>query len=166
MSTRIGRAVAGGVVGAGVVTAVGFWVAPMMGIPAMNPAAMLAGAMGGNAALGWIGHLMIGVILALGYALVAPALAGPPVLRGALYAIAPFLLAQVAVMPMMGMPVFSGSVSMATGSLIGHLVYGAVVGAVYGHVPVPQRRGQCDRRSGAGTLSPRGTALAFSPLPC
>jgi hypothetical protein len=30
------------------------------------------------------------------------------------------------------MPLFSGSVSMAMGSLIGHLVYGAVVGATYG----------------------------------
>jgi hypothetical protein len=33
---------------------------------------------------------------------------------------------------MMGMPVFSGSVPMAMGSLIGHLVFGAVVGSVYG----------------------------------
>jgi hypothetical protein len=35
---------------------------------------------------------------------------------------------------MMGMPLFSGSMVMAMGSLIGHLVYGAVVGAVYGPV--------------------------------
>jgi hypothetical protein len=35
-------------------------------------------------------------------------------------------------MPMMGMPVFSGSVMMAMGSLVGHLVYGAVVGGIYG----------------------------------
>ncbi len=33
--------------------------------------------------------------------------------------------------PMMGMPVFSGSMEMAMGSLIGHLVYGAVVGGIY-----------------------------------
>lgn len=51
---------------------------------------------------------------------------------GALFGLAPFLLAQLAVMPMMGMPVFSGSVAMAMGSLVGHLVYGGVVGAVYG----------------------------------
>ena len=43
-----------------------------------------------------------------------------------------FLLAQVAVMPMMGMPLFSGSTPMALGSLVGHLIYGATVGAVYG----------------------------------
>ena len=38
-------------------------------------------------------------------------------------------------MPMMGMPLFSGSAIMAMGSLIGHLIYGGVVGAVYGPVP-------------------------------
>jgi uncharacterized membrane protein YagU involved in acid resistance len=112
-------------------TAVGLWMAPLMGIPAMNPAQMLAGAMGGSTVLGWMGHLMIGVILAVGYAVVATALPGPGWLRGALYAIAPWLLAQIVVIPMMGMPVFSGSAAMAVGSLIGHLVYGAVVGVIY-----------------------------------
>ncbi len=37
-------------------------------------------------------------------------------------------------MPMMGMPIFSGSFVTALGSLIGHLVYGGVVGAVYGRI--------------------------------
>ena len=50
---------------------------------------------------------------------------------GALYGVAPFLVAQVVLMPMMGMPLFSGSVPLAMGSLIGHLIYGAAVGAVY-----------------------------------
>ena len=34
----------------------------------------------------------------------------------------------------MGLPAFSGSAAMAMGSLVGHLVYGAVVGGVYGEV--------------------------------
>jgi hypothetical protein len=42
-------------------------------------------------------------------------------------------MAQLVVMPMMGMGVFSGSATLAMGSLIGHLVYGAVLGAVVGH---------------------------------
>lgn len=126
------RAVVAGLVGTVVMTAVGLWLAPMMGIPRMNPAEMLAMAMGGSMLLGWVGHFMIGAVLAVGYALVAPQLPGPPALRGALYGIAPWLLAQLVVMPMMGMPVFSGSAVMAMGSLIGHLVYGATVGAVYG----------------------------------
>jgi len=137
MSIKIGRAVAGGIAGTAVMTAVGLWAAPMMGIPPMNPADMLAGVMGGNLALGWAAHFMIGTILALIYALAARYLPGPPALRGALYGIAPFLVAQIMVMPMMGMPLFSGSVALAMGSLIGHLIYGAVVGAVYGEVPAP-----------------------------
>lgn len=137
---KVGRAVAAGVVGTAVMTMVGLWVAPLMGMPPMNPAEMLAGPMGGSMIMGWLGHFMIGTVLAIIYALVAKWLPGPPALRGALYGVAPFLLAQIVVMPMMGMPVFSGSVEMAMGSLIGHLVYGAVVGAVYGPVPATRPR--------------------------
>ena len=136
---QIGRAVLAGLIGTFVMTAVGVWVAPIMGIPRMNPAQMLAGSIGGNLALGWIGHLMIGVILAIVYALVASALPGRPAVRGALYGIAPFLMAQIIVIPMMGMPLFSGSAPLAIGSLLGHLVYGGIVGGVYG--PVESRVG-------------------------
>ncbi|NUP54666.1 MAG: hypothetical protein HOQ19_02445 [Gemmatimonadaceae bacterium] len=139
------QAVLAGIAGTLVMTAVGVWVAPMMGLPRMNPAEMLAGAMGGSLVLGWMGHLMIGVVLAIGYAIVSPALPGPAAARGALYGVAPWLLAQVAVMPMMGMPLFSGSIAMAMGSLVGHLIYGAVVGTVYGR---------------AQASAPRRTALA------
>ena len=126
---------AAGIVGTLVMTAVGLWVAPMMGIPAMNPADMLAGQMGGSLVMGWMGHLAIGIILAVIYAVVAASrLPGPPAMRGALYSLAPWLLAQIAVMPMMGMPVFSGSMALAGGSLIGHLVYGAVIGGIIGEV--------------------------------
>ena len=129
------RAVLAGLAGTLLMTAVGLWVAPMMGIPRMNPAEMLAGTMGGSLLLGRMGHFGIGILLAFGYAIVAPALPGAPAARGALYGVAPWLLAQLAVLPMMGMPVFSGSMVLAMGSLVGHLVYGAVVGATYGAVP-------------------------------
>lgn len=126
------RAIAAGVIATLVMTAVGEWIAPMMGIPRMNPAEMLAAQMGGSFAIGWVAHLMIGTILAVIYALVAPWIPGQPWVRGALYGVGPFLVAQIAVIPMMGMPLFSGSVAMAMGSLIGHLIYGAIVGGVYG----------------------------------
>ncbi|HUG40680.1 MAG TPA: DUF6789 family protein [Longimicrobiales bacterium] len=135
MNIKIARAIVAGIIGTAVMTAVGVWGAPLMGMSAMNPAEMLAGPMGGSMALGWIAHFMIGTILALIYAVVAPWLPGAPALRGALYGIAPFLVAQIVVTPMMGMPVFSGSVVVAMGSLIGHLIYGAVVGGIYGEVP-------------------------------
>lgn len=132
MSIRIEKAIIGGLAGTAMMTAVGLWAAPMMGIPRMNPAEMLAGAMGGVQIVGWLAHIMIGITLAIGYAFVADYLPGSPVVRGALYGIAPWLMAQLVVMPMMGMPLFSGAVSLAMGSLIGHLVYGSIVGAVYG----------------------------------
>ena len=75
---QIGRAVVAGLIGTVVMTAVGLWVAPLMGMPAMNPAQMLAGAMGGSLALGWMAHFMIGAILAVGYSVVAPSLPGAP----------------------------------------------------------------------------------------
>lgn len=133
MKTKWTRAAVAGIAATSVMTFVGVRVAPLMGIPRMNPAEMLAGPMGGSLILGWAGHFMVGTILALIYVLAAPRLLGPPWLRGALYSLAPWLMAQLLVMPMMGMPVFSGSAVMATGSLVGHLVYGGVLGAIYGH---------------------------------
>jgi hypothetical protein len=133
MQPGVARVIGAGVLGTLVMTMVGVFVAPMMGMPAMNPAEMLAGPMGGSIALGWAGHLMIGTILAFVYAWVAaPRLAGPVAVRGAVFSLAPWLMAQLLVMPMMGMGLFSSSMVMAGGSLVGHLVYGAVVGAVTG----------------------------------
>lgn len=155
MKISLGRAILAGLIGTAVMTMVGLWVAPMMGIPPMNPAEMLAQPMG-SIALGWAGHLMIGIVLAIIYALVAPRLPGPSWARGAVYGVAPWLLAQVVVIPMMGMPMFSGSIVMAMGSLIGHLVYGAIVGAVYG-VGVQTSRSASSRAVGARHSS-EGTA--------
>lgn len=126
------KAIVAGLIGTALMTTVGLWVAPMMGIPRMNPAEMLAQPMGGSIVLGWMGHLMIGVALAVVYAAVAPWLLGPSWARGALFGIVPWLMAQLVVIPMMGMPLLSGSVLLAMGSLIGHLVYGATIGSVYG----------------------------------
>jgi len=139
MNIAYGRAAVAGIFGTLVMTVVGLWIAPLMGLPPMNPADMLAGAMGGSIGLGWMAHLMIGVVLAFIYAAVAGFLPGAPGVRGALFAIAPFLVAQIMMMPMMGMPIFSGSVAMAMGSLVGHLIYGAVVGVTYGAVPSAAR---------------------------
>jgi len=138
MRINFGRAAVAGVVGTAVMTGVGLYAAPMMGIPPMNPARMLAGVMAGNIALGWGAHFMIGIVLAVGYAAVGERLPGPTVLRGALYGIGPFLVLEIALMPMMGMPLFSGSIVVAMGGLLGHLVYGGIVGGIYGEADVPR----------------------------
>ena len=126
------KAVAAGLAGTAAMTAL-MLMAPMMGMPPMNIGEMLGSMMDGITALGWVAHFMIGTVLAVIYgALFAERLAGPAAVRGMLFGLAPWLLAQVAVMPMMGAGFFSGSMMVAAGSLMGHLVYGAVVGAVYG----------------------------------
>lgn len=133
MRMNFPKVMAAGLVGTLAMTGVGLWGAPMMGMAPMNPAEMLAGQMGGNIMLGWAGHLMIGVVLAMIYVLVArPRLPGSPPVRGAIFSVLPWLVAQLAMMPMMGMPVFSGSMKIAMGSLIGHFVFGAVVGGMLG----------------------------------
>lgn len=142
-SIKFYKAILAGLLGTVAMTIVAMWVAPMMGMPPMNPAGMLAKAMGNNEIFGWIGHFMMGTILALIYAAIQKCLPGPSAIRGALYSIAPWLLAQIVVVPMMGMPFFMGSMKMAIGSLIGHLVYGVVLGSVYGESEQKDKCSSC-----------------------
>ncbi len=91
-------------------------------------------------------HFMIGTILAINYGLIFYSIVNinPAWLRGAIFGILPWLMAQVIVVPMMsvvnGMSFssgqFSGSVIMATASLIGHLIFGAVLDLIY--IPAPK----------------------------
>ena len=136
MKLNVVRAVLVGLAGTAVMTML-MLLAHRMGMPPMNIGAMLGSVMGGNAALGWLAHFMIGTVLALVYAvLFAGRVPGAPAIRGAAFSLFPWLMAQTVVMPMMGMGVFSGSMLAAGGSLMGHLVYGAVLGLVYGVSPV------------------------------
>ena len=128
---NVKRAVLAGLAGTTAMTAF-ILAGPMMGMPRMNIGEMLGSMMGGITSLGWVAHFMIGIVLAGIYTgFFAKRLSGPAPLRGMIYGILPWLLAQVMVMPMMGAGFFSGSFLLAGGSLMGHLVYGAVVGAVY-----------------------------------
>lgn len=133
---NVRRAVLAGIVGTAIMTMV-MLMGPAMGMPEMNIGQMLGDFMGVPVAAGWFGHFMIGTVLALIYALVfSGILPGKPALKGALYGLFPWVLAQVAVNPMMGAGIFAlntpAPLMMVMGSLMGHLVYGIVVGAVYG----------------------------------
>ena len=106
--------------------------APMMGMPSMNIGKMLGSMMGGITALGWMAHFMIGVMLSFSYTTVlVDRLPGPGVVRGMIFSLAPWLLSQIVVMPMMGSGFFSGSLIATLGSLMGHLVFGAILGTFY-----------------------------------
>lgn len=140
MNLNLGRAVLAGLVGTVVMTML-MLLAPRMGMPPMNIGAMLGSVMGGNVVLGWMGHFMIGTVLAVSYAAVfAARIPGAPAFRGAIFSLLPWLMAQLVVMPMMGMGLFSGSMLAAGGSLMGHLVYGAVAGQIYGAPEVTAAR--------------------------
>jgi len=133
---NFGKAVVAGLVGTLAMTIV-MLMAPLMGMPPMPIGNMLAGFMHIPVALGWIMHFMIGTVLAIGYVYLFTArLPGKPVVRGLLYSLIPWLMAQVIVNPMMGAGVFASHTPaqalFVMGSLIGHLVYGAVLGAIYG----------------------------------
>jgi len=135
---NVGRSIVAGAAGTAVMTML-MLAAPMMGMPAMPIGQMLGSFLKIGTALGWVMHGVIGLVLAAVYSAVfAGRLPGPPAGRGAAYGVLVFLMAQVVVMPMMGAGVFSGgNAAMIMGSLMGHLVYGAVVGGVYGaRIPV------------------------------
>lgn len=114
--------------------------APLMGFE-MDIPKMLAATMGAPNIVGWIAHLMIGIILAFIYASIFLAVTNTEAnfISGAVYGIFPWLVAQLMVMPMMNVindgsyisGLFSGSIMIAMASLMGHLLYGAVLGAIY-----------------------------------
>lgn len=121
--------------------------APLMGMPEMNVPEMLSGTMGLPVVFGWGAHFMVGIILAIAFARVFyNRFKGSGVVKGMKFSLIPWLMAQLIVMPMMAvmnnMPfsagIFSGSFIMAFGSLMGHLVYGLVLGLTFKKVNVEE----------------------------
>jgi len=136
MNRKFGRVIWAGLVATAAMTTL-MLVSPMMGMPKMAIGEMLASFMNIPVALGWVAHFMIGTILGFVYAfLFAERLPGSSATRGALYGLIPWLLAQMMVNPMMGAGFFAintpAPLMMVMGSLMGHLVYGVVLGGIYG----------------------------------
>ncbi|HSE66343.1 MAG TPA: DUF6789 family protein [Gemmatimonadales bacterium] len=134
------RAAASGLVGTGVMTAL-LLVEPSVGLPKIAMGQVLSTSLGLTSAhltigpaLGWALHFLIGMALALLYAAVFERrLPGTPLIRGLLYGLLVFVVAQLIFMPLVGGGVFSrGDVELLTGSLVGHLVYGGLTGWIYG----------------------------------
>jgi uncharacterized membrane protein YagU involved in acid resistance len=135
MQSKISKAIVAGLTGTLAMTAFMF-MGPLMGMPEMNIGEMLGGFMGIPTVIGWMAHFMIGATLALGYAFLFEAhLPGSKLVRGMLYGLLPWLMSQVIVNPMMGAGIFASNTPspmlMVLGSLLGHLVYGIVVGILY-----------------------------------
>ena len=134
------RAAAAGLIGTGVMTAL-LLIEPSVGLPKIAIGQILSTSLGLASAhltigpaVGWSIHFVVGMVLALLYAAaVQLRLPGTPLIRGALYGVLVFVVAQLVFMPLVGAGVFSnGDLEFIAGSLLGHLVYGGVVGWIYG----------------------------------
>jgi len=130
----LSRAVLGGFVGTAAMTAMMYLVAPMMGLR-MDIAAMLGSMLGGIWAAGMVMHVVNGTFIfpaIYAYALY-DRVPGSPTIKGTVWGVALWLMAQVIVMPMMGAGLFSsnmGGLMAAMGSLAGHVLYGSLLGVI------------------------------------
>jgi len=136
MKPEIGRTILGGLVGTIVLTMLMYIAAPMMGMPKMDIAAML-GSMLGGWTMGMVTHFINGVVLfPVFYAFfLFPKLRGTTVTKGIIWGVTLWLAAGVMVMPMMRAGLFgtaNGGWMAAAASLMGHIVYGALLGVIAG----------------------------------
>jgi len=148
MRPNLGKTILGGVAGTVVMTAMMYLVAPMMLGKPMDVAASLGGMLGGSWAMGMLMHLINGsVIFPLIFAyLLYRCLPGEPWLKGTIWGLVLWFLSQALVTPMMGGGMFSakaGGLMAVIASLLGHAVYGVLLGAVAGGAegvrpPAPQ----------------------------
>ena len=133
MTTKLKESLISGIAGTVVMTII-MLMAPMLGMPKMNPPDMLAGMMGVPIFGGWMMHFVIGIIFAGSYVYFF----NPKVkiksnlLKGAVFGLAVFVFAQIgmAVMDAMmgGMPSPEGSMMlMMVESIMGHVIFGIVV---------------------------------------
>jgi uncharacterized membrane protein YagU involved in acid resistance len=131
------RAMLGGFVGTLALTFMMYKGAPMMGFNKLDMAARLGQFLGTSWTAGLVMHFFIGTIVyALGYALLAYRfLPGPPVVKGMVWGVVLWLGLELVGMPMMGAGLFSmkaGGMRAAIPALVGHLVYGALLGGIAG----------------------------------
>ena len=137
MKPNLTKAIVGGLAGTVVMSLMMRFVAPMMLGHPMDIAGMLASMMGGVYAIGMAAHLVNGIVIfPLVYVfIVFRYLPGPPLLRGVIWGAVLWLAAETMVMPMAGAGFFRSEIGGAKAvfaALMGHLVYGALLGYIAG----------------------------------
>jgi len=123
--------------------------APKMGMPKMDIVGMLGSMFDptGNRGLGWVIHMMMGIVFAIVYAMLWNVFGGVSVATGAIYGIGHWLITGTMMggMGMMHAGIKAGTVKAPgvlmfnnggmmgfMGGLIGHAIFGVVVALVYG----------------------------------
>ena len=136
MKPNIWKTIAGGFIGTVMLTLMMRFVAPMMGVR-MDIVAKLGEMTHTGMAGGLFVHFLNGtVIFPLIYAyLLYRFLPGAPWQKGLLWGAILWLVLETVMMPMTGGGIFSretGGMKAVMAALIGHLVYGAILGAIAG----------------------------------
>jgi hypothetical protein len=126
-------------------------------LPQFNAVAMLAGIGHGylglpaTPAVGWIGHLVLGtVVWGLLFAGLDTVLPGPTmVVKGLVFGLLAWLAMMVIFMPLAGAGLFALDLGLpvTVATLVLHLIYGAVLGGVYGQSRPPQMAREAYHRS-------------------
>lgn len=108
----------------------------MMGVmPELDVIAMLSQMMGAPAAMGWLGHFMIGTLAwGGGFALFYGSIpGGSAIAKGIAFGVAAWLGMMIMVMPIAGAGLFGMKFGLMAPmmTLVLHVIFGAVLGAVF-----------------------------------
>jgi len=133
---NIPKAILAGFVATLVLSALMMLKAKMGLMPDLNVIKMLAHMMDAAPVTGWVAHFVIGAVgWGIGFALLFHWLpGGAPWLKGVIFAIGAWVLMMVAIMPMAGAGLFGLGMGIMAPimTLVLHIIFGAVLGAVYG----------------------------------
>jgi uncharacterized membrane protein YagU involved in acid resistance len=125
------RAIVGALIGTIVFTLMMKFLAPMMIGHPMDIAAVLGTFTGLGTSAGMIMHFLLGTIgFAVGFLIVGPYLPGPIWLRGVIFMAGVWFLAGLIAMPILGVGLFFGGAREAMAALMGHVAFGAILGAI------------------------------------
>lgn len=135
MKPRLTQAVIGGLAGTILMTLMMYYVAPMMMSGPLDIATMLGDMLGMDPRGGMLMHFLIGAaVLPVVFAMVLwdKLPGGSGWMKGLVFGVALWLISQLVVMPMAGAGMFSANhpeqMMALVGSLMGHAVYGMVLG--------------------------------------
>jgi uncharacterized membrane protein YagU involved in acid resistance len=132
----IGRGIIAGFIATVVLSAMMVMKNSMGLMPELDPIAMITAVAGASSpAIGWISHFVIGTIFwGVGFTIMSSYLPGPYWLRGAIFAMGAWLMMMIVVMPMGGAGMFGLGLGIMTpaAALVLHVVFGLVLGGVYG----------------------------------
>ena len=144
MKSKFSKILIGGLAGTLIMSLMMKFAAPMMIGQPMDIAAMLGKMMGGVYEMGMAAHVLLGVVVfPIVYAwLLFRFLPGEPLVKGLLFGTVLWLTAATMVMPMAGAGFFMseiGGIKAAMAALMGHWVYGALLGGIAGNLRTNQR---------------------------